>query len=194
MLNFLNVQNACYILSEATHYSAKDLINAVQGYIAVNMESLLESRMLDVLSPALIRQLSCFVRERQMDKSPVTRRNVLGKLAMERHAEWLSLQDFPSPIIRSNKQLTRRDSPRLSPSSRVQPPSVRITSSALKPQGLSAPIGVDDIFTMDDVDLVPIANLDQPNPPNPSAPWKPTSVARYVSLSPRFPVLIRTCT
>lgn len=194
MLNFLNIQNACYILSEAIHYSAKDLINAVQGYIAVNMESLLESRMLDVLSPALMRQLSCFVRDRQMDKSPVTRRNVLGKLAMKRHAEWLSLQDFPSPIIRSNKQLTRRDSPRLSPSSRVQPPSVRITSSALKPQGLSAPIGVDDIFTMDDVDLVPIANLDQPNPPNPSAPWKSTSVARYVSLSPRFPVLIRTCT
>ncbi|KAK0453137.1 hypothetical protein EV421DRAFT_1700890 [Armillaria borealis] len=178
VLNFLNIQNACYILSEATHYSAKDLINAVQGYIAVNMESLLESRILDVLSPALIRQLSCFVRERQTDKSPVTRRNVLGKLAMERHAEWLSLQDFPSPIIRSNKQLTRRDSPRLSPSSRVQPPSVRITWSALKPQGLSAPIGADDIFTMDDVDPVSIANLDQPNPPNPSAPWKSTSVAR----------------
>ncbi|KAK0490541.1 hypothetical protein IW261DRAFT_1387898 [Armillaria novae-zelandiae] len=178
ILNFLNIQNACYILSEATHYSAKDLINAVQGYIAVNMESMLESRMLDVLSPALIRQLSCFIRERQTDKSPITRRNVLGKLAIERHAEWLSLQDFPSPIVRSNKQLTRRDSVRPSTSSRVQPPSSGVTSAALKPQGLSAPIGADDIFTMDDVDPVSIANSDQSNPPNPSAPWKSTSVAR----------------
>lgn len=177
ILNFLNIQNACYILSEATHYSAKDLINAVQGYIVVNMESMLESRMLDVLSPALIRQLSCFVRERQTDKSPVTRRNVLGKLAIERHAEWLSLQDFPSPIVRSNKQLTRRDSARPSTSSRVQPPSGRVSSAALRSQGLSVPMA-DDIFTMDDIDSVSIANSDHPNPPNPSAPWKSTSVAR----------------
>ncbi|KAK0467839.1 uncharacterized protein EV420DRAFT_1501521 [Desarmillaria tabescens] len=175
ILNFLNIQNACYILSEATHYSAKDLINAVQGYIAVNLESFLESRMLDVLSPALVKQLSCFVQERQITKSPITRRNYLGKLAMERHAEWLSLQDFPSPIVRSNKQLMRRDSVRLSPSSKVQHSSVRATSLAVKPQGLPASTGNDDIFAMDDVDPISTANLDQPNP---SAPWKSTSVAR----------------
>ncbi|KAK0206059.1 hypothetical protein DFS33DRAFT_1312033 [Desarmillaria ectypa] len=175
ILNFLNIQNACYILSEATHYSAKDLINAVQSYIAVNLESFLESRMLDVLSPALIRQLSCFVRERQIAKSPITRRNYLGELAMEKHAEWLSLQDFPSPIVRSKKQLTRRDSARLSSSSKVQHPSAIATSSAIKPQGLPALIGSDDIFSMDDVDPVSVANLDQPNS---SAPWKSTSVAR----------------
>lgn len=177
ILNFLNVQNACYILSEATHYSAKDLIDAVQGYIAVNLESMLESRILDVMSPTLIRQLSCFVREMQTAKSPITRRNLLGKLAMDRHAEWLSLQDLPSPIVRSNKQLMRRDSARLSPpapSSRVQRP-VRVTPSAPKPEVLSAPVGSDDIFTMDDVDLVPVVNSDQSSP---SAPWKSTSAAR----------------
>ena len=63
------------------------LRNSVQGYMARNMETLLESRMLDDLPMTLIRQLASFVRERQAEKLPVTRSGKLVEATMEKRKE-----------------------------------------------------------------------------------------------------------
>ncbi|KAF9046893.1 hypothetical protein BDZ89DRAFT_1155147 [Hymenopellis radicata] len=174
VLRFLNIHNGSYILSEATHYSALPLVRSVQEYLAVNLESLLESRMLDHLHPAVIKQLAKFISLMQADKSPTVRNNVLGRLALDKHADWLALQDFPAPIVRSAKELRRRDSMKLSPpsptaKSRPSRP-VKTASSAspiLTPQVLH-----DDIFSMDEEEAEPLQDLHR------SPPWKAPSAPR----------------
>ncbi len=179
VLRFLNIHNGSFILSEATHYSALALVRSVQEYLAVNMESLLESRMLDHLHPAVIKQFANFVSRMQAAKSPTIRNNVLGRLALDKHADWLALQDFPAPIVRSAKELRRRDSMKLSPPSptaKSRPPRpVKATSFGspiLSPQALN-----DDIFSMDEEEGVPLQNLYR------SPPWKAPSAPRYVTYS-----------
>jgi hypothetical protein len=102
ILEYLNIHNACYILSDATHYHATQLVESVQGYMTANMESLLESRMLDDMPYALVKQLAKFARQQQLEKSPFSRSGVFVEKAMEKHAEWLKLQDIPEPIVASH--------------------------------------------------------------------------------------------
>ncbi|KZT25316.1 hypothetical protein NEOLEDRAFT_1065494 [Neolentinus lepideus HHB14362 ss-1] len=159
ILRHININNACYILTDASHYNAHSLVRSIQGYMAVTLETLLESCMLDDLRPDLIKQLSKFVRDQQLNKSPVTRSNRLVNAALEKNAGWLTLQDFPQPIVRSNKG-PLRDSVKLSPpgptrmtrqlsgsESPLLRPSLPSTSSPRPPK---SSIGPDEIFMMDD--------------------------------------------
>lgn len=98
----VNIYNACYILSDATHYHAQQLIERLQAYITVNMESFLESRILDEISYTLVKQLATFVRAKQMEKSPFSRSDAFVNEMMEKYAEWLAEQDWPEAIIRAN--------------------------------------------------------------------------------------------
>ncbi|TFK48398.1 hypothetical protein OE88DRAFT_521568 [Heliocybe sulcata] len=193
---YININNACYILTDASHYHARSLVGSAQGYMAVALETLLESRMLDDLRPDLVKQLSMFVRDRQLNKSPITRSNLLVADAMEKNAEWLALQDFPQPIIRSIKG-PLRDSVKLSP-----PGPVRMTrqtsgtdSPVLRPslpsmtslRPVKASIGPDEIFMMDESEPeVPTESSGLPgdlaaaisessSPARPLSGWKPLS-------------------
>ncbi|KAL5530926.1 hypothetical protein ACEPAG_3802 [Sanghuangporus baumii] len=181
ILQFLNINNACAILSDASHFNAKQLVSSVHGYLARNLETLLESRMLDDLPVHLLRQLAEFIRVRQSEKLPVTRSGMMVEKALEIWKDWLSLQDIPQPIIPGRKSYAGhiRHSPKLSPemiaatskrnrrTTAVQP-----STSYSPPQDLrhpitppSAPIqdaveaGSDDIFVMDDVQDIPPLNL-----------------------------------
>lgn len=175
ILRFLNVYNGSFILAEATHFSALPLVRSVQEYLAVNLETHLENRMLDHLHPGIIKQLSKFVSQLQLARSPITRNNVLGALALEQHSEWLALQDFPAPIIRSAKQLRRRDSMKLSPptSSPSRPrPQMPVKLPTMDSPVVAPQEGNDDIFAMDDEESAPTST------PNRPAPWKARSTPR----------------
>ncbi|KAL5492938.1 hypothetical protein ACEPAI_4386 [Sanghuangporus weigelae] len=181
ILQFLNINNACAILSDASHFNAKQLVSSVHGYLAWNLETLLESRMLDDLPVHLLRQLADFIRARQSEKLPVTRSEMMVEKALETWKDWLALQDIPQTIVPGRKSYAghTRHSPKLSPemvaatSKRNRRTSaVQSSTSYSPPQDLhhpitppSAPIqktveaSSDDIFMMDDVQDVPPLNL-----------------------------------
>ncbi|TFY58443.1 hypothetical protein EVJ58_g6418 [Rhodofomes roseus] len=74
ILKRVNVLNVCAVLSDASFYHALPLIASLHAYMAANMETILESRMLDDLPLSLIKQLSVFVREQQAHNSRRLRR------------------------------------------------------------------------------------------------------------------------
>ncbi|OCB92256.1 hypothetical protein A7U60_g336 [Sanghuangporus baumii] len=181
ILQFLNINNACSILSDASHFNAEQLVSSVHGYLARNLETLLESRMLGDLPVHLLRQLAEFIRARQSEKLPVTRSGMMVEKALETWKDWLALQDIPQPIVPGRKPYAGhiRHSPKLSPemiaatSKRNRRPSaVKPSASYSPPQDLRHPItspsapvqetvetGSDDIFVMDDVQDIPPLNL-----------------------------------
>lgn len=112
----------------------------VHEYVAINLETLLESNILDVLEPRLIKQLGLFVTKMQNDKSP--QRRLTMSVNLDNHADWLALQDIPYPFVPSNnghpRSHTRTATKRAS----------RLQLTPAKPVGTKS----DDIFDMDDMD------------------------------------------
>ncbi|KAG9308137.1 hypothetical protein JVU11DRAFT_12491 [Chiua virens] len=160
ILQYLNTYNACCLLTDAIHFNAVELADRVQGYMVANMEMLLESRILDDLDLRVVRKLSEHARAQQATHSPVSRSDKLGHAALEKHKDWLALQDIPVPIISSQKVFTAKDSPRTS-----APGSARKTvgrqlwlysptpSPVLRPSATPQPPLGDEIFAMDDADV-----------------------------------------
>jgi hypothetical protein len=185
------MNNVCYLLGEATHFHATLLTESIQKYMCFNLETLLESRMLDDLLPDLIDQLGDFVRAQQALKSPISRTSKLVNKAMENHADWLAMQDIPQPIVRTGRQDLHRTSPKLSPTGSVK--LARCASSSTLPlampsnnAGVEQPShAIDDIFEMDDADVVvpPVLEAPESTMEIPSVPaWKgASSVPRCVS-------------
>ncbi|KDQ61981.1 hypothetical protein JAAARDRAFT_528626 [Jaapia argillacea MUCL 33604] len=194
VLRHVNVHNACFTLADATHYNAYDLIRSVQGYLAVNMETFLESRMLEDLSPELIKQLSAFIRSKQAEKSPISRTNRLVDAAVERNAEWLSMQDIPHPIPRS-KAGALRDSAKLSPPgsakksrrlSATGSPIISPTIRAMRSFRVDPLVPhEDDLFAMDDTESVPPLDLAQAHSPTTDLPVKSAPVWKPLTSGPR---------
>lgn len=124
--------------------------------MTVNMEVLLESKMLDDVPYALVKQLSKFARSKQTEKSPVSRSDQLAKIALEKNANWLALQDIPEPILRSTRIFIKKDimqSPNSSSKkiSRPIPPDPLLDSPKILPERtIRRPPSGDDIFIMDD--------------------------------------------
>ncbi|KIK67885.1 hypothetical protein GYMLUDRAFT_36681 [Collybiopsis luxurians FD-317 M1] len=201
VLKFLNIHNACYILSEAYHYHAYDLMSSVEGYISANLETFLESHMLDTLGSSIVKHLSAFIRAQQEKKSPIVRSHRLVKHAMDKWRDWLDAEDIPKLIMPSSgllrKQRERKSSqaPKLSSPPSPSPisslsfshqkelsqsrsrPIIKHRSSAspvLNPQG-SIPES-NDIFDMDEVDVGPSFS-DPPHSSTGSA-WKAASTPR----------------
>lgn len=199
ILQHLNICNVCSILSDATHFHASQLVGSLQGYMARNMETLLESRMLDDLSTALIKQLSMFVRARQAEKLPFTRSGQLIAEALKKHAAWLELQDIPQPIVRTAARGPLGRSPKLSPvnlgklarrmsGARLPSPASPTINYQAAPSaaGGASGAGADEIFVMDD-ETIPPLDLAQP-PPKEQTPGlasdRPTAPA--ATASPNF--------
>lgn len=132
-----------------------------QDYLTANMETLLEGRMIDDLTPILIKQLTEFARKRQAEKFPITRSNKIYNRAALKYGDWLALQDIPHPVVPSNKVSISKD-PRLSPpgpsrrNRRTSAISGSPVSPTLRPLVPSHPVhrvpSEDEIFLMDEVD------------------------------------------
>lgn len=143
-------------------------MDSLHQYISVNMETLLEARLFDDLSPRLVRQLASAVQVHQSTKSPFSRLQLPIDLAASENQlrEWLAAQDIPYPIIRS--QLSKAQQPKHSPKmSRKTKPSQRASAvrGSMPTVTLSrtpGPLQIssdEDSFCMDEA-LVPPLNLD----------------------------------
>lgn len=189
ILRHVNINNVCSVFSEATHYTATALIQRVQKYMVVNMETLLENRMLDDLNSALIKQLSNAAREEQARKSPYARSTQMIDHAMALHADWLALQDIPQPIIHSSyRRALSKESVKLShpgPSKKSKQHDSPLYSPMIVP--LPRPLhtaGAEDIFAMDDD--IPSSSLMQADPhPQRQLPVKSALVWRALEAAPR---------
>ncbi|KAK2467695.1 hypothetical protein APHAL10511_000289 [Amanita phalloides] len=180
ILEHVNIQNACYILNDATHFNAKQLIERLQLYMVVNLETLLEQRMLDDVPHRLVKQLAVFARKKQAEKSPRSRTNALFDTLMQKYAEWLALQDFPEPILRLNRQEGRgvnvaRKRSRLSLSAALMEPMSGVSTPS---RAIRRPPSGEDIFIMDDGDGPSVMGDSPPGPSNKSGVWKPRSAPR----------------
>lgn len=135
--------------------------------MAANIEMLLESRILDDLDPRVVRKLSEHARLEQAAQSPVSRSDKLGRAALEKHKEWLALQDMPVPIIPSQKLWSAKDSSKVSPPGSAKKLAGRYlklysptASPVLRPSLAPPPPTGDEIFAMDDADGGPSLKLD----------------------------------
>ncbi|KAE9393746.1 hypothetical protein BT96DRAFT_999186 [Gymnopus androsaceus JB14] len=172
------------LLSEASHYHAYELVSSVEAYISENLETFLESHMLEDLSPSLVKHFSAFIRTRQEDKAMVIQSNMLHEKATRKEIiagfqifivssiALTALEHFVWPSKRARKECTRSPiiGPRFS------------TSPGLKPQ---APIPEsEDIFDMDEMDIGP-PSIDPAEPclssggsSGPSPAWKASFIPR----------------
>ena len=180
ILRHVNVNNACFILAEATHYHVAPLVESLQGYIAVNMETFLESRMLDDLSPDLVTELATFARKKQVQRLRLDELDAQVARLMAAHADWLAMADVAEPVIPSNR--ARKDSAKMSPSASTKtlrkPPSSPTLGAQVQVSTIG---GNDDIFEMDDA--IPPFNMGAPPPPPPppassSRVWKTSNAPR----------------
>ncbi|TDL26497.1 hypothetical protein BD410DRAFT_522344 [Rickenella mellea] len=180
ILRFVNINNVCSILVEATYYHATQLVQSLQPYMACNMETLLESRMLDDLPHDVIKNFSASLRILQAQKSPIARSDRIINKAMDTYADWLAQQDIPQPVVRAaSNRGPIHSSPKLSPvspgrMSRRQ--SLGMTAMSLPPSASSPLItpqplartsssnsiahNTDDLFTMDEHEAIPSLNLE----------------------------------
>ncbi|KAJ3515702.1 hypothetical protein NLJ89_g1583 [Agrocybe chaxingu] len=182
ILTYINIHNACFVLAEATYYHAHSLVEKLQEYISINMETFLEGRILDEISYALVKQLAKFTRLRQTEKSPFARSDEFLKEMLKKHADWLELQDFPETIVKLvSKGPLKKDNSwtKISPtlSAKASFPKMSPTNSPkITPPGLSSlpvPPG-DDIFMMDDPEQpLPSACPEATAPPPVVAPPRP---------------------
>ena len=158
LVKYVNINNISAIYIEAASLHCEQLMDSLHQYMSVNMETLLEARLLDGLPPRLVRQLSGAVREHQATKSPFSRTQLPVTLATAIHAhhEWLTEQDIPGPIVRSQ---TRSQS-KLSPKASRKPslPKSPGSKPTLPRTPLLSHTG-EDLFAMDEA-LVPPLHLD----------------------------------
>ncbi|KAF8071818.1 hypothetical protein FPV67DRAFT_1482821 [Lyophyllum atratum] len=156
IIQHANIHNACFILADATHLHAVQLTERIQNFITVNMELFLETGMLDDIPVALVKQLAQFARQKQTEKSPVSRSEQLVQAALTQHADWLALQDIPAPISRSNRAISRKESATLKLTPRAGPSGSPHHSPSIRPdRAIRRPPSNDDIFAMDEADVPP---------------------------------------
>lgn len=147
---------------EAASLHCPQLMDSLHQYICVNMESLLEARLLDDLSPWHVKQLVGVVQGYQAAKSPFSRSQlpVICATSVIKHREWLSVQDIPNTIVRSQARALQKQSPKVSRKASQQPasprtPSLPSVATARTPLLANAS---EDLFCMDE-NLVPPLNL-----------------------------------
>lgn len=104
--------NAAALAAEASFHNAQDLKSSIFHYIACNLEAMMENGLLDDMDIRILNDLTDFVRDRQAEKLPLTRSGILLDMAMERHRDWMVLQDFPEPRLRYPRDIKPK-SPRL---------------------------------------------------------------------------------
>jgi len=103
VLRYLNSQNLPAILTEASHLGVKILLEKLYQYIAVNLEALLESSLLDDIAFPILIEVGQGIRKFQMDHSPFVRSTSTIEQLLKQHQAWLDGQDIPRPILPNKK-------------------------------------------------------------------------------------------
>ncbi|KAF8159222.1 hypothetical protein B0H34DRAFT_394330 [Crassisporium funariophilum] len=183
ILDHATIHNACYILADATHYHASQLVAHLQEYITINLESFLESRLLDDIPYALVKQLSGFVRGKQAEKAPYARdgSEVYVREVMEKYKEWLEGMDVPEPFVRTGRAggatagAQRKET--LASSKR---PTLKTNLQASAQRVLRRPPSGDDIFAMDEPEpaVGRASSSSMTTLPTPPPAWKASTAPR----------------
>ncbi|OCF36502.1 hypothetical protein I316_01751 [Kwoniella heveanensis BCC8398] len=170
IIRHCNAFNAAALATEAAFYQATTLKLSIFDYIISCMETMLESGLLDEMDNDVLLDLCNVISQKQAIRLSVTRNQILVKQAMEKHREWLQLQDIPQPRVRQPFKWKPRspalspvdtmsftpkdkDRERAKPSMPASAPISPLLSPDLQPDRSSA---ADGIFQMDD---------DLPTPP-----------------------------
>ena len=143
ILKHIDPSNVCALYSEAVYYHLDELVTRLEAYIIINMEALVDHRMLGVLPHDLLKRISGAVRAEQLKKTPIARSSFFVDRAMERYGGWLGLQDIPQLIVRTQPIKKRSEVPR-------QRPILDVPVSTLMSRSVS-----EDIFPMDGVSSPP---------------------------------------
>ena len=174
ILEHVNVQNACYVVNDASFFNAKQLVNRLHMYMIANLEAFLEQRMLDDVPHRLVKHLAVFARKKQAEKSPMSRTTVLFDTLKEKYAQWLTEEDFPEPIIRSSRPqgrgvniATKRSMLSLSG------PADSSDVFSMTQRTIRRPPSGEEIFIMDEADGSRTASGAPPAPPSKAGVWKP---------------------
>ncbi|KAL7424397.1 hypothetical protein Q5752_000079 [Cryptotrichosporon argae] len=177
----VNVYNAAALAAEATFYQATTLKRSIFDYIISCMETMLESGLLDEMDDDVLRDLCAVIAHEQEGKLPVPRSAALVVDAMDKHRDWLALQDIPAPRvrvpIRRAPPASAHRSPVLSPVElTLRMPASPGPSPDVKPVQSTN----DDIFAMDDdvpSSRVAEGKVAASRPGTPGAPvWKSKTV------------------
>ena len=189
---------------ETASLHCQQLVDSLHQYMAVNIETLLEARLLDEFSPWHIKQLSSAVQGHQAVKSQFSRLQLPVSLATSVNAnrEWLAMQDIPHPIVRSQSKAQPKTSPKTRrKSSQPASPGTPSKSNILMPLTPLLANTSEDLFCMDE-SFVPPLNLNLDEGVNAPAvamelgntptvgPWKAKSLPKYVSFCARVFILI----
>jgi hypothetical protein len=187
IIRHCNVYNAASLAAEASFYLATTLKLSVFDYIISSMETMLESGLLDDMDVDVLQDLCSVIAQKQSAKLPISRGQVLLIQAMDKHRDWLALQDIPVPRVRVHRRWKPR-SPVISPAETFTPAKTVARASPspwlspeLKP--FTATSVVDDIFTMDDEPTPPMTAESSRS----SRPMTPLDLSTGVSSS-RGPV------
>ena len=133
--------------------------------MVVNMEALIEYRMLGALPYDLLKRVSSAARVEQFNKTPVTRSSLFVDRAMEKYGDWLGLQDIPQSFVRIQ-----------SPKDRIEVARQKSIPDGSVPTPISKSVS-EDIFAMDGVSSSPPIALESPiiekTPSKQSSGWKP---------------------
>ena len=152
ILAHCNLHSACSILEDATYYHIEPLVERLQEYISINMETFLQNHMLDEFPDVLVKELAQFVKTRQIEKSPFSRSDSLMNQLLAKHAEWLA-EHIPSDIVRTASSGSSRAEgiAVMTVKTTPKPPIATKTAHASKNSGksLRRPPSGDDIFIMD---------------------------------------------
>lgn len=194
MIEYVTVNNISAIYVEAAFLHCPQLMDSLHRYISVNIETLLEARLLDELSSRLVRQLASAVQVHQATKSPFSRLQLPIDLAASenQHREWLAAQDIPYPILRSQLSKVQQPMHSSKTSRKTKPSQTASPTRGSKPTvavsrtlGPFQASGDEDLFCMDEA-LVPPLNLDSgtstdelaSNPKEGQGPWKAKSMPK----------------
>lgn len=193
----ITISNVCAVLVDATYFNATSLMRSLQGYISKNLETLMESRLLDDLPYDVIKALSEYIRGQQTLKAPFLRNGGKLDVLMTRWSAWFEMQDIPATIIPRTGSLPIRTVqnklsppiPGLSPPSNlgpVTPTKTPLSTVPHHPPTASSPIMAplkrklsavrdpdDGVFAMDDDPPAPIVQPTiTPSDSARSSPWK----------------------
>ncbi|WVW82934.1 hypothetical protein I302_104949 [Kwoniella bestiolae CBS 10118] len=173
IIKHCNAFNAAALATEAAFYQANTLKLSIFDYIISCMETMLESGLLDEMDIDVLQDLSQVIAQKQGIRLSVSRSQILTKHAMEKHREWLLLQDIPQPRVRQPFRWKPK-SPALSPvdtmtlSSTIKERTRVPPSPMMSPEML--PSAADGIFQMDDDLPTPPSSASTPRVTRPVTP------------------------
>jgi hypothetical protein len=158
IIRHCNVYNAASLACEAGFYRADELRSSVFDYIIASLETMLESGLLDDMDDDTLASLGKAMTAAQLDKLRIPRSQQLVKAAMDKHKDWLAMQDIPAPRVRQPWRWKNSviKSPTLAPVG-ARSARRRGTPSPFGSPEVHASLGgaVDDIFAMDDEPMTP---------------------------------------